>query len=129
VWYILCVVAWSPVKTKIIKQKSNIFKIDSVVSIKLSTEPQERPSKIELLTISSVFGIVLLVNVYWWELTGLLLFLLPYHYDDGTLGNKSVFTKSLKKERKRATDDWYCISKIFPQAPQFIRNSRPQWSF
>ena len=44
-WYILCVVTWSPVKSKIIKQRSNIFKIDSVVSTKLFPEPQERPEK------------------------------------------------------------------------------------
>jgi len=64
VWNILCVVTWSPVKSKIIKQWSNIFKIDSVVSTKLFLEPQERSSKIELLTIGSMFGTVLIVNVY-----------------------------------------------------------------
>ena len=35
-----------------------------MVSTKLSPEPQERSSKIELLTIGSVFGTVLLVNSY-----------------------------------------------------------------
>jgi len=30
VWCILCVVTWSQVKSKIIKQRSNIFKMDSV---------------------------------------------------------------------------------------------------
>ena len=72
-WCILYVVTWSPVKSKIIKQRSNIFEIDSVVSTKLSSEPQERSSKIELFIIGSVFGTVLLVNVYWWKLTGLLI--------------------------------------------------------
>jgi len=60
----LRVVTWSPIKSKIIKQRSNIFKIDSVVSTKFSPEPQERSSKDELFTIGSVFGTVLLVNVY-----------------------------------------------------------------
>jgi len=54
----------SPFKSKIIKQKSNIFKIDSVVSTKLSPVPQERPSEVGLLTIGYVFGTALLVNVY-----------------------------------------------------------------
>jgi len=64
-WCILCVVSWSPVRSEIIKQGSNIFEIDSVVSTKLSPEPQERSLKIKLLTIGSVLGTVLLVNVYW----------------------------------------------------------------
>jgi len=66
VWCILCVVTWSPIKYKIIKQRSNIFKIDSVVSTKkkLSPEPHERSLKVELLTIGSVIGMVLLVNMY-----------------------------------------------------------------
>ena len=67
-WCIICVVIWLPVKSKIIKQRNNIFKIDSVVPTKLSPEPQEWSSKVELF----IIGSVLLVNVYWWELTGLL---------------------------------------------------------
>ena len=78
-WYILCVVTWSPVKSKIIKQRSNIFEIDSVVSTKLFPEPQERSSKIKLIIIGSVLGTVLLENVYWWELTGLLTVLFLCH--------------------------------------------------
>jgi len=58
VWCILCEVTWSPVKSKIIKHRSNIFKINSVVSTKLSPEPQERSSKVELFTKGSVFGTV-----------------------------------------------------------------------
>jgi len=90
VWCILCVVTKSPLKSKIINQRS---------STKLFHEPQERSSKVGLLTKGSVFVTVLLVNVYWWELTGLLteLFLLTYQYDVGTLGNESVFAKPLKK--------------------------------
>jgi len=99
VWYILCIVKWSPVKYKIIKQRSNIFKIDSVVSTKLSPEPQERSSKVELLTIGSVFGTVLLVNVYWWELTGLLTAVFLCHIDtmSALLVMKVFFAKPLKK--------------------------------
>ena len=78
-WCILYVVTWSPVKSKIIKQRSNIFEIDSVVSTKLSPEPQEKSSEIELLIIGSVFGTALLVNVYWWELTGILIALFLCH--------------------------------------------------
>jgi len=81
-WCILCVVTWSPVKYKIMKQKSNIFKIDSVVSTKLSSESQERSSKIELLILGYVFGTVLL---YWWELTELLTALFFCYI--GTLSN------------------------------------------
>jgi len=72
-----------------------------VVSNKLSPEPHERSSKIELLIIGSVFGTVLLVNVHWWELTGLLtaLFLCHIGMTSGTLGNESVIViaKPLKK--------------------------------
>ena len=98
VWCILCVV-WSPIRSKIIKQRSNIFEIENVVSTKLSPEPQERSLKVELLTKGSMFETVLLVNVYWWELIGLLTtpISLPYRYDVDTLGNESVFTKPLKK--------------------------------
>jgi len=53
--------------------------MDSVVSTKLSPEPQERSSKVELLTIGSALGTVLLINVYWWELTGLLTALFLCH--------------------------------------------------
>ena len=63
-WCIICVATWPPVKSKIIKQRSNIFKIDSMVSTKLSPEPQEESSQVELLTIGSVFGTVLLINMY-----------------------------------------------------------------
>ena len=35
-----------------------MFKINSVVSTKLSPEPQERSSKVELFTKGSVFGTV-----------------------------------------------------------------------
>jgi len=40
-WCILCVVTWLLVNF-IIKHGSNIFKKDSMVSTKLSPEPQER---------------------------------------------------------------------------------------
>jgi len=85
---------WSPVKSNLVKKRSNIFKINSVVPIKLYPEPQERSSKVELLTIGSEFGMVLLVNIYWWELTGLLIALFLCHY---RLCNKSIFEKPLKK--------------------------------
>jgi len=92
VWCILCVVRWSPVKSKIIKQRSNIFKIDNVVSTKLSPEPQERSSKIELLTKGSVFGTLLLANMYRWELIGLLttLFLCHIGTTSTLFGNESI---------------------------------------
>jgi len=48
-WYILYVVTWSLVKSKIIKQRSSIFKIDNMVPTKLSPEPLERSLIIELL--------------------------------------------------------------------------------
>ena len=35
-----------------------------MVSTKLSPEPQEESSQVELLTIGSVFGTVLLINMY-----------------------------------------------------------------
>jgi len=130
VWCILRVVTWSPVKSKIIKQRSNIYKIDSVVSTKLSSEPQERSSKVELLTIGSLFGTVLLVNMYWWEITGLLTALFLYHIGAmSTLLVIKVFLLNLSKSNSRsATDGWYCISKIFRKLRN-IPNSRPLWIF
>jgi len=60
---------------------------------------KKKSSKVELLTKDSVFETVLLVNVYWWELTGVLNCTIPlsYRYDIGTLGNENVFAKPLKK--------------------------------
>jgi len=86
--------------------------------------------KIELHTIGSVFGIVLLVNMYGWELTGLLI--APFLCHIGTTSALSImkmFLLNLSKSKlKRATDDWYCISKIFPK-PHNIQNSRFLWTF
>jgi len=84
-WCILCVITWSPIKSK---KKSNIFKIDRVVSTKLSPESQERSSKIELRTIGSLFGTVLLVKCALMRIN---------RTTNCTLGNESVFTKPLKK--------------------------------
>ena len=100
-WYILFVVTWSPVKSKILKQRSNIFNIDSEVSTNLSPEAQERSSKVELLTIGSVIGAVLLVNVYWWELTELLTALLLCHIGMTTLLVMKVFLLNLSKSNSR----------------------------
>ena len=51
-----------------------------MISTKLSPEPQERSSKVELLNKGSVFGTLLLVNVDLWELTGLLTGTIPLLY-------------------------------------------------
>jgi len=102
VWCILRGVTWSPVKSKIIKQRSVIFKIDSVVSTKLFPEPQERSSKVELLTIGFMFGTVLLVNVYWWELTGLLTALFLCHIGrTSALLVMKMFLLNLSKSNSR----------------------------
>ena len=58
-------------------------------STKLSPEPQERSSQVELLIISSVFGTVLLVNCVLMRInrTSICTIPLPYRFDVGTLGN------------------------------------------
>jgi len=94
--YIIWVVTWLPIKSKIIKQRSNIFRIDSVVSTTLSPEPQERSSKVLLLTIGSLFETVLLVNVYWWKLEGFLAALFLCHI--GTTSALKVFLLNLSGE-------------------------------
>ena len=101
-WCIPYIVTWSSVKYKIIIQRSNIFIIDSVVSIKLSPELQERSSKVELLTIGSVFWILLFVNVYWWELTWLLIALFLCHIGTMlTLLVMKVFLLNISKSNSR----------------------------
>jgi len=50
-----------------------------MISTKLSPEPQERSSKIELFIIGSSLGTMLLVNMYWGESTGLLTSLFLCH--------------------------------------------------
>jgi len=73
-----------------------------LVSTKLSPEPQERSSKVELLTKSSVFGTVLLVNGYWWELTELLTALFLWHIGTtSALLVMKVFFLNLSKNSSR----------------------------
>ena len=130
-WCILRVVIWSPVKSKIIKQRSNIFKIDSVVSTKLSPEPQERSTQIELLTIGSVFGTVLLVNVYCWELTGLLTVLFLCHIGTtlALLVMKVFFLNLSKSNSRELLMIGIVLAWYFFAIPHNIRNSRPLWTF
>jgi len=58
--------------------------------------------KIELLIIGSAFGTVLLVNMYWWELTGLLTALFLCHIGTtSSLLEIKVFLPSLSKSKSR----------------------------
>ena len=68
-----------------------------MVSPKLSPELQERSLKIELHTMDSGLGTVLLVIANWWELTGLLTALFLYHIDTTlVLLEMKVFSKPFK---------------------------------
>ena len=101
-WCILCVATWLPVKSEIIKQRSNIFKKDSVVSTKLYPKSQERPSKNELPALGSLFGTVLLVNMYVWKLTGTLTALFFCHICTiSALLIMKVFLLNLSKSNSR----------------------------
>jgi len=66
-------------KSKIIKHRGNIFKIDYVVSTELSPENTERFSLIELLSIDSASGTRLWVLVSEIYILGLLIVLFPSH--------------------------------------------------
>jgi len=78
-----------------------------VISTKLSPEPQKRSSQVELPIRGFLFGTMLLVNVYWWELTRLLTALFLCHI--GTTSALLVmigfffffFVKPLKKVNSR----------------------------
>jgi len=85
---------------------------------------------LNLLTIGSVFGTVLLVNVYWWELTGLLTALFLCHFGTtSALLVMKVFLLNLSKSNSRELlMIGIVLARIF-RKPHNIRNSKPLWNF
>jgi len=101
----------------------------------VSPEPQKRSSQVELPIRGSVFGTMLLVNVYWWELTWLLTALFLCHI--GTTSALLVmigfffffFFKPLKKVNSRELLTIGIILARYSNKTHNIRSGRPLVNF
>ena len=121
-------------KSKIIKERSNIFKIESVVSTKtLPWTTRKIINKLNYLLnrfyvlnrVASKMCIDDIINR-----TSHCTVLLPYRYDVGTLGNERVFfTKPLSKSNSWELLMFGIVLARYSASPHNIRNSRPLWTF